>query len=189
MPRRLLHRLLMLLALLAVATGGFVLVRSWGDTAPQPPFRMAQALASFRESGVEVALTLERDHADHAILAGTFTPLESGSHVYSIDLPQAGIDGAGRPTRLDIPLGQIVSAAGRVLADQPVELRVFDGFSSAFPVYPDGAVTLRLPIVGLHDSGVADVRVSVSYMACSSRGYCLPPVENRLVTIHLRAGG
>jgi hypothetical protein len=47
----------------------------------------------------------------------------------------------------------------------------FEGFDRPFPAYPDGPVTLRLPIELPRASGQpATVRLALTYMTCSSYG-------------------
>lgn len=142
-----------------------------------------QSLGSFTENFVKVELVLERDVQGHLILAGTYSPLKPDHHLYSKDLPRKGIEGAGRPTLLEIE-GGALRAAGPLAADQPVTDHPVEGFLAPFPIYPDGPVTLRLPVEKVGSGvGPLQTRVSVTYMACSSRGRCLPPVVNRQVTI------
>ena len=55
----------------------------------------------FDQSRVEVRIHLERS-ADATTVVAEFRPLEGGLHLYVRDLPMEGIDGAGRPTRVDV---------------------------------------------------------------------------------------
>lgn len=135
-------------------------------------------LASFAESGVQVDLSVEQSARGQDTLVARYTPLRAHFHVYSKDLPPNGLDGMGRPTRLDVLSGfQIM---GELTADQPVETQEIEALNAIFPVYPDGPVALRLPVKG---EGVGQIKVS--YMACSSSFGCLPPTE-RILTITLR---
>lgn len=180
------RRFLAVVTVLLVLLGtGFVLSRPPLDVTITSPFTTTQMLASFQESGAQVTLTMEHDQQGTIILAALFTPLNSDSHLYSVDLPLEGIDGAGRPTKLEIPQGQIVRAVGPAQASQPVELRSYEGFSAAFPVYPDGPISIRIPIVGVSSDSATNTDVLISYMVCSSQGSCLPPVENRHIPVIL----
>jgi hypothetical protein len=152
---------------------------------PVAPFAPVQPLSTFTEHGVQVVITLERDHNGALILAGTYTPEDPDSHVYSKDLPRAGIDGAGRPTLLEVLPQPSVRAIGPLSADHPVLLQQFEGFSSAFPIYPDGSVTLRMPIEVTAGAATTTVDLAVTYMACSSKGYCLPPVMDKRLAVVL----
>ena len=168
-------------------------VRAWYITdqalsgyVPRPPFTTSQSLAAFTENGVRVELALEQDDAGTSILASTYTPLDAGVHVYSKDLPRTGINGAGRPTLLELPMQPQVQSIGQLTASQPVILDQFATLNTAFPVYPDGPVTLRLPIAVAAGHDGAPISVRITYMACSSIGSCLPPVENKPLTFTLR---
>ena len=133
---------------------------------------------TFTASDVQVAVGLTRDSTTGALtLSARYMPTRAGFHVYSKDLPLHGLDGLGRPTRLD-PLSGL-TASGDLVADQPVIMQSIDGLTEIFPVYPDGAITLRLPVTAT-GSGLASVKVS--YMACSSTFGCLAPTE-QIVTL------
>jgi hypothetical protein len=161
------------------------LARPSADYVPVAPFVQGQSISTFTEHGVHVAITLERDRNGTLMLAGTYTPEEPDSHVYSKDLPRDGIEGAGRPTLLEVPPQPSVRAIGQLSADHPVLLHQFEGFSTAFPIYPDGPVTLRLPIEVTTDSATTTVDLAITYMACSSKGYCLPPVVDKRLAVVL----
>jgi Disulphide bond corrector protein DsbC len=142
-------------------------------------------LTTFTENGVRVDLALEQDADGAAILTGTYTPLDAHVHVYSKDLPRNGINGAGRPTLLELPKQPQVQSIGPLTANQPVILDRFTTLNTAFPVYPDGSVTVRLPIALAAGGEAAPITVRITYMACSSTGFCLPPVENEPLTLTL----
>lgn len=154
------------------------LLKSWS------PKQRERELATFAERGVRVALRLERDRSGGRWLAGEFTPLATGTHLYGIDLPEDGVAGLGRPTRISITPGSALRATGAISADRPVVKDRIEELGVALPIYPAGSVTLRLPVaVDPNASAVAQVRVS--YMACGPRG-CLAPVINRLVEVQVR---
>jgi len=147
------------------------------------------ALATFEKHSVRVTLALEWDPTGAAVLAGTFTPLKALHHLYSIDLASGGIEGAGRPTRIDLPPGCALAVRGPLVADQPLHEVRFAGFDQPFPVYPDGPVTLRLPVELPQGTGSAvATTVSITYMACSSEGRCMPPVAEQLVAVTVPTG-
>jgi hypothetical protein len=135
-------------------------------------------LGGFSASGVQVDLSLEQNATAPCVLAARYTPLEAHFHVYSKDLPPDGVNGAGRPTRLDIISGLV--AAGELTTDAATNDFKTQGIAEVLPVYPDGPVTLRLPVKA---TGDGSARVKVSYMACSAV-VCLPPVVKTL-DIHL----
>jgi len=140
-------------------------------------------LATFNENGVAVTIVLERDAAGSTFLAATFTPLESGYHLYSKDIPRNGIDGLGRPTLLELTpdskmkvLGSLIESTGSTApAEGPETLRI----------YPAGPVTLRLPIaLPPGESGWVSDQVSITFMICSGKK-CRPPVVNRIVPVRV----
>jgi hypothetical protein len=143
----------------------------------------ALPLADFTEHGVRVSISLERHWLGAAVLVARYTPDVASGHLYSIDLPRGGVDGVGRPTLLEIPSQPGLRPTGLLSADRAPIIRQLEGFSAPLPIYPDGPVTLRLPVVA--EGGQATL--SVTYMACSSEGYCLPPVIGREVRVSIPA--
>ena len=136
---------------------------------------LAPVSASLEESGVRVEVTYTG--AERGEVVAVFRPLDAGFHLYGPGLPRDGIDGAGRPTLLEVPAGSAWSSTGAVHAEPATTLQSLPSFDRPFPIFPDGPVTLRLPVErtasAAHD---AELIVSVTYMACSSRGLCLAPV-------------
>jgi len=138
-------------------------------------------LTRFAQHDVAVEIALERDQAGKAWLVGTYTPSKATLHLYGKDLPRAGIHGVARPTLLELVSSASIRPAGPLVADQPtVDLHVA-ALETTFPVYPAGAVTLRLPVT-LTASNNAAAELSVTYMACSDRT-CLAPVIDRRITV------
>ena len=91
-----------------------------------------------------------------------------------------------RSLKPDSSVGQIFldySSRGQLVPDQPtVDLHVA-ALESTFPVYPAGAVTLRLPVtLTARDSATA--QLSVTYMACSERT-CLAPVIDKRIAVRI----
>ncbi len=93
-------------------------------------------LASSTERGVEVSIALERDSAGHVWLAARFAPTLADTHLYASALPENGIDGIGRPTRLAIVASPGLTPLGETSADRPVELDRLDALGAALPIYP-----------------------------------------------------
>lgn len=118
------------------------------------------------------------------VVVATLTPTDPTLHLYGIDLPVDGIDGAGRPSRIELrdadwePAGELTASAEPSLLSLP-------GFDEPFPVYPEGPVTLELPVRQLGTGGDGTLTVAVTFMACSDR-VCFAPVIDHEVT--LRAG-
>ena len=147
-------------------------------TAPaSAPQDLGRVVGSLREQGVEVTFGWISDPGAPPVLTARFTPQQPGFHLYSADLPAGGVDGVGRPTRLEVGGG--LTAAGVAHPDtRAVELRV-DGLGAPLPVYPDGPVTVRQPV--RVTPGVPDL-VWVTYAVCS-RSSCLPPVIRHRVAL------
>lgn len=138
------------------------------------------SLAEFTQSKVSVAIRLERDPDGGVTLAATFTP-EAGLHLYSMDIPRAGVEGLGRPTLLELPPGSRLQPAGELAAS--LEALPVDELQP-LPVYPEGPVTMRLPVQLPQGSGWYDEQVSVTYMACTD-GQCCPPVVDLRVVVRI----
>jgi hypothetical protein len=75
---------------------------------------------------------------------------------------------------------------GPAAADQPSTSLYVPALAVTFPVYPDGPVTLRVPVARV-PSGGHDAILSVTYMACSGRT-CLPPVVDKRIAVSLPIG-
>lgn len=154
-----------------------------GSKKPVPPEQWP--LARFAERDVAVEITLHRDSLGAMSLAARFTPVREGFYLYSTDLPPDGIDGAGRPTRLELVSSPAMTFTGPGVADRTVMQLPYPALGVSFPVYPAGPVTLRRPVKFARD-GQADAELSVTYMTCSS-SLCMPPVENKRFTVTLPA--
>src|SRR5467141_304228 len=142
-------------------------------------------LTRFAEHDVAVEIALERSQAGTTWLVGTYTPSRATLHLYGKDLPKSGIHGVARPTLLELVSSASIRPAGPLAADQPtIELQVAS-LGLTFPVYPEGAVTLRLPVtLTAKDNGAAVL--SVTYMACSDRA-CLAPVIDKRIAVRIPA--
>lgn len=179
--------LAVLLCCVAAMAGAawYVFAQFYSSYVPVPPFTRYEALSAFTENGVHVDITLEQDANGTFLLASTYIPIDAHTHLYSTDLPRDGLNGAGRPTLVELPAQSGVHRIGQLTADKPEILDPFPTLNIAFPIYPDGPVTLRLPIaLETHDTQL-DMSVNVTYMACSSTGFCLPPVENKSVSLSI----
>jgi len=140
-------------------------------------------LAVVSEHDVTVSLRAVVDEASHTFVTATFTPTRSGFHLYSKDLPPEGLSGVGRPTLLEVVPGGAIVQHGETVADRkPVSLYV-PVLKIAFPVYPEGPVTLRLPVT-LKPGADRGATFSVTYLACSD-SVCLAPVMRKPVVVTL----
>ena len=180
MTRRSARRFVAMVAWTAAAAGSLYAARAHArrhaDGAGTP-------LAGFTEREVAVEIALEHDAGGHAVLAARFTPTRAGFHLYGKDLPRAGLQGIGRPTRLDV-VGSAPRLSGALQADRITETLNVPLLGLSFPVYPAGPVTLRQPVD--LSGGTPTAELSVTYMACSPRT-CLAPAIDRRVKVQLPA--
>ncbi|WP_037608455.1 protein-disulfide reductase DsbD family protein [Streptacidiphilus rugosus] len=160
-----------LLAACASPTAGAP--RSAASPASAASAASAVAGASLELNGVRVALTLHG-----RTLTATFAPERKGFHLYSAALPAGGVDGLGTPTRLAVR-GSL-TATGPATANVPVRTLHLDALGVDLPVYPDGPVTLSLPVRRNAASGGAEA--VVSFGACSET-QCLAPVLDHIVPV------
>ena len=152
------------------------ILRQWA------PKKRPLEVASFTERGVHVRLALERDAAGTWWLSGTFTPTDADTYLYAKDLPAEGVNGLGRPTRLDVPPGSGFTVRGALVADRVARDDRLAELNTTLSVYPPGAVTLRLPVAVPAARTGKPASVSVTYMACGPNG-CRPPVIDKRVTV------
>ena len=137
-------------------------------------------LASFTENSVTVSLTLEADSAGQAFLTATFTPSDPTFHLYSIEIPRDGVNGLGRPTLVEPAPNAKIQSTGPLIASAEAKDADIDGL----PIYPAGAVTLRLPVTLPAGSGWFEDSILVTYMACGS-GVCMPPVIGKIIPVRI----
>jgi hypothetical protein len=130
--------------------------------------------ASAVQNGVQVTVVVSAGR-----LQATYRPQRPGFHLYSISLPANGVDGLGVPTRLGVEGG--LRATGSPTSDRPVRVLSLRGLGVPLPVYPDGPVTITLPVSRTRSTSA---RVVVSYGACST-STCLVPVAALVIPIRL----
>lgn len=138
----------------------------------------------FAKYGVTVHVYLDRDAEGQLQLTADYVPEEADMHVYGLSLPKEGIDGVGRPTLLEVMAGDLV-VNGDLTANVEASDHEFPTFAEPFPLYPDGSVTLSLPVALAEDADLSQVELSITYMACSSEGVCKPPVTDHRFTIEV----
>ncbi|MQS16496.1 hypothetical protein F7Q99_30960 [Streptomyces kaniharaensis] len=141
------------------------------------PAPTAAAAATYSGGGVTVTLRLAAGEDGRQLLNATFTPEQAGFHLYSVDLPAGGVDGLGLPTRLTVRGG--LTADGATRADRPLRTVSPLGLGVELPVYPDGAVTISLP-VRRADAGPTEA--VVSFGACSEQR-CMVPVTDQVIPL------
>jgi hypothetical protein len=142
------------------------------------------ASVSLEEAHVRVELSYTG--GDRGEVIAVFRPPD-GFHLFGPDVPPDGVDGLGRPTLLEVAPGSAWSRTGVVGVAPRTTLMMVPTSGHALTIFPDGPVTLRLPIA--RDAPAApDARltVMVTYMACDfSR--CLAPVVERQITVPTRS--
>lgn len=135
-------------------------------------------VGSAERNGVRVEVVFEGSDGGDGAVRVTFTPQQQGFHLYSDRLPAQGVDGVGRPTKVEV--AGALGATGPASADQDVIQLQVPGVSRPMPVFPDGAVTLRLPVRRTGGTAAA----VVGYAACSALT-CLPPVSGLRIPLTL----
>jgi hypothetical protein len=147
---------------------------------------LAPASVGLLESGVRV--DVRYSGGDRGEIVAIFRPVEAGFHLYGPELPREGIGGAGRPTLLEVKAGSAWRVTGPLVAEPSTTPMLVPTFDRAFPIFPEGPATLRLPIErDTAAPGGADLTVSVTYMACSFSGLCLAPVIAREISVPIRS--
>jgi hypothetical protein len=145
---------------------------------------VSRQLANFSQYDVTVSLVLEQN-ADGYFLVGTFTPADPDAHFYSKDLPPGGIDGIGRPTRLDLDATSLMVPRGALSESAAPETLSVNPDLPVLPVYPVGPVTLRLPVtLPPGDGEMVKDRVIISYMACTPKT-CYRPVVGKIIEVEI----
>lgn len=160
-----------LLLLLLAGCGPGLGLHPWPDTPLE--------LASFTENGVGVRLRLERQAGGQDVLVATFTPVDSGCHLYSKDLPRQGIDGLGRPTLLELVPGSQLQVVGGLSESLPADQG--EG-PEGLLVYPPGPISLSMPVLLPEGEGWFEDQVSVTYMTCSD-GTCTTPTIGKIIPV------
>lgn len=148
------------------------------------PACAAPPVATFNRNHVSVTVSSQVE-AGGQVLVARFVPDGADLHLYGTDLPRFGIDGAGRPTLVEI-VGGGWEARGPLVPSLTAVTVKLPGFDQAFSVFPDGPVELRLPIRSLGDASPGDgVEVAVTYMACTGDGRCYPPVDGAHIHVQM----
>lgn len=124
---------------------------------------------------VNATLGFDPDSAGHVRV--TFAPARPGYHLYSIHLPPGGVQGLGTPT--SVTAGGTLRATGQARANESVRNLRLPELGVTLPVYPDGPVTVTLPV---RRTGSGRPAITVTYGACST-ATCLPPVRERVIPL------
>ncbi len=167
-----------LMMVLISAVGAYTFLRLYHSGAKYIPQAQSRVLTSFTENGVTVDIVFEQD-ASQAWLVGVFTPTQEHFHMYSKDLPLNGLDGQGRPTRLEIISGP-VKAHGEVTANQPTYGHFTHAIEKAVPIYPEGPVSLRMPITLSGSPTALPTQLSLTFQTCSEITCLVPVIDKRV---------
>ena len=131
--------------------------------------------ATFSKHSVQVALSFEAGAPGAGTIIGVFTPDPQHPqplHLYGLTLPPGG---PGIATRLDLPAGSPLTAAGPLTADRDTHVQ------EGLPVFAPGPVTLRLPVRLPAGSGApVEANVQVSYLACTASSCLIPVVKGKV---------
>lgn len=163
------RRILLAAVVVACLAGG------WGAAeASSPPGTLSGRLD---DGGVTVTVVLAVGPRGTPQVRARFTPQKIGYHLYSTSLPPGGVNGLGVATTVTVR-GSL-HAAGDPTADVPVRTLRIEELDVDLPVYPDGPVTIAVPV---RRSGNGPDDVVVSYALCSL-SHCMPPVRDRVITL------
>lgn len=139
-------------------------------------------LATSTENYVDVSITLERRGNDRIFLSATFTPLNSGLHLYSKEIPKTGLDGLGRPTLLELSKDSSIKVVSKLLESTSPQRPTSPPLDLL--TYPAGPVTLSYQILLPEGSNWIEDEVIVTYMACNDLG-CRPPIQQKPIAIKI----
>ena len=146
----------------------------------EPQLSSPYTLATWTENKVSGEIRLSWDETGQAWLEAVFMP-EKGCHLYSKDLPLEGVDGLGRPTRIEVVPGGSLAAMDDI-SDSVTAIP--DADIPALFIYPVGEVILTLLVELPLGDGWYDEQVSITYMACQD-GRCYPPVEAKIIPVRV----
>ncbi|MGI9429679.1 MAG: hypothetical protein ACR2NM_13540 [Bythopirellula sp.] len=121
------------------------------------------------------------------IVRATFSPDDSGFHLYDSQLPKAGVMGIGRPTLIEVSDAEKYASIGPMIADKTPLANFDETLKVEVPIYPDGPVTLYLPIqYQTMPDGPTKLAVQLTYMSCS-KNRCNVPVERAVAELTVPA--
>jgi len=117
------------------------------------------------------------------VVRGIFTPDDAGFHLYDSKLPKIGISGLGRPTLMEVDDSDALQDIGPLVSDKKAFAHHDDTLDITLSIYPDGAVTLYLPLrFSPTPQAPTSVPIKLTYMACSE-ARCYSPIEGAVVEI------
>jgi hypothetical protein len=144
-----------------------------------------QATTTFDLSRVEVRLDFEPGTEGSGTVVAEFRPSEADIHLYALEMPDGGIDGIGKPTRVNVVDGDW-TATGSATASARSTLLRYPGLAGEFPAYPDGPVTVRVPVVRRSAADDGWIDVALTFLPCTSSGLCYAPVVDQPMRVATR---
>jgi len=115
------------------------------------------------------------------LLLATFTP-EAGYHVYSKDMPRQGVGGQGRPTLLELTTNSRMQSLGVLTDSIEASVNTVGPSGTLLISYPEGPVTLTIPVSLPAGNAWTDDEISLTYMACKDSS-CKVPVIGKSVPV------
>ena len=79
----------------------------------------------------------------------------------------------------------LIRVTGQPFSDVKPEGHRVKALDATVNIYPDGPVSLRLPIQFVGVSTSIAAQVAVSYMACKTDGECREPVERQILDLSI----
>ena len=140
-------------------------------------------LASYTDTNNEITVSVRLTHNldDTFFLVTSFIPPE-GYHLYSKDLPPSGKNGQGRPTLLELPSDSRMQSTGALTESVASDMVNYEPDGPL--VYPEGPVTLTLPIKLPLASGWVNDHISLTYTACTAIN-CKEPTIGKLIPVRV----
>lgn len=141
------------------------------------------------DDGGRVKVELSSAWSDDGMLVirGIFTPDDAGFHLYSCEMSKQGVDGIGRPTLIEVEAADVFTEIGPLVSSTTAISHHDETLNMTFSFYPDGAVTLYLPLrLASPSQAPAQLPVKLTYMSCSDMR-CNAPVEAAVAEIPIAA--
>jgi len=121
------------------------------------------------------------------VIRGIFTPDDAGYHLYSSALAKTGVGGIGRPTLIEVSDVALIQEIGPLVSSEKAVDHHDDVLDMTFPIYPDGPVTVYLPLrLNSAPKTPTQIPVKITYMSCS-KANCNVPIEGDVAEITVPA--
>src|SRR6476660_6305296 len=113
--RRMIHPRSLPSVILTVVALSVLIVSCAPGPGPDLARGASLTLTTFSKNSVTVVVKLQRAADGQVSLAATFTPDETGFHLYSKDMPRNGVGGLGRPTLLELTTNSKMQVLGTLI--------------------------------------------------------------------------